>query len=69
MLDAGHPVRNSVLFTPLKSFYSSAELVKGKDFQKDMKTIWFKLYGRETGKLTTANFEHVFMGEVNNRTM
>ena len=63
MLGAGHHVENSVSFTPLKSFHSSAGLVKKEDFKGVMKTIWFKLSGREAGKLTTANFEHIFMGE------
>ena len=63
VLGAGHHVGNSVLFTPLKSFHSSAGMVAKKDFKGAMKRIWFKLYGHEAGKLTTANFEHIFMGE------
>ena len=58
------------MFTPLNSLHSSAGLVGDQPYQFKgmMKRIWFKLYSRSKNKLTTSNFEHIFMGEVRNRT-
>ena len=70
MLGVEHPV-SRVMFTPLNSLHSSAGLVgeKKRDFNRMMKGIWFKLYSRTDGvKKTTSNFEHIFMGEVRNKT-
>ena len=68
---ADHPVRNRVMFTPLNFLLLSAALVSDHiyGFKAYLKDVWFKLYSRSEGKLTTSNFEHIFMGEVRNRTM
>ena len=72
MLGAEHPVRNRVIFTPLNSFHSSAGLAPSDEagFKDMLHKIWFDLHARSAmgGFLTTANFEHVFLGEVSNDT-
>ena len=70
VLGAEPAVRIRVMFTPLNSLHTSAGALGDTrgEFNRMMKSIWFTLYSRSTGKLTTSAFEHVFMGEVRNST-
>ena len=68
VLGAQRPVRNSVVFTPIDSFHSSAGLAEPgeADFKDMLHKLWFTLTARNKPEnyLTTANFEHVFLGEI-----
>ena len=72
VLGAEHPVRNRVTFTSLNSFHSSADLAPADrgQFKWGLWRIWFNLHARSkmTELPTTANFEHVFLGEIDNNT-
>ena len=72
VLGVDHPVGNRVMFTPLNSLHSFAALgpLDKDGFKHALKKEWFDLYSKTEGrKATTSNFEHVFMGEVDNSTM
>ena len=70
VLCAEHPVWNRVMFTPLNSLHSLAGWMSDDVpyFKRKMKWIWFQLYENDhwrfRGKMTSCNFEHTFMGEV-----
>ncbi|XP_059575035.1 uridylate-specific endoribonuclease C [Alligator mississippiensis] len=54
-----------VLATLTRFFLAKGLYASEAEFQEDLKTMWFGMYSRSSGKATdSSGFEHVFHGEI-----
>ena len=50
-----------------KIYYTYIGIFNGdySAFEAKVKTLWFKMYERSSGKMSSSGFEHVFIGKKN----